>query len=421
MQRRQVINLLGCFAGTIVSSRLGFASILPSLQQANAESFAGTGPASHTDKTIRLFLCGDVMTGRGIDQILPHPSQPRIYESFMHSAEDYVLLAEGVYGPISQPVSFDYIWGDALPQLQLFNPDVSFINLETSVTTSDDYWQGKGINYRMHPKNTPCLQALGINACSLANNHVLDWGYAGLTDTLNALTKAGIQTTGAGHDRQQAAQPAILSLPQKGRVITFGLCTQSSGVPRDWAATPQKAGVYLVDEWNLGWLGEFSNRVQALKQPEDIVICSIHWGGNWGYKIPDNRRALAHRLIDEARVDIVHGHSSHHALGIERYRGRLILYGCGDFINDYEGIAGYEQFRGDLPLLYQIRFDPAQHRLLDLTMLPMHIKRMRLNSIRPKDLHWLHATLDRESRYLGSRVKLTKDNRIRLIPSELIN
>jgi poly-gamma-glutamate capsule biosynthesis protein CapA/YwtB (metallophosphatase superfamily) len=59
-------------------------------------------------------------------------------------------------------------------------------------------------------------------------------------------------------------------------------------------------------------------------------------------------RQFAHALIDEAGFDLVHGHSSHHPKAIEVHHGRIILYGCGDFITDYEGIKGYESFRDDL-------------------------------------------------------------------------
>ena len=61
-----------------------------------------------------LFLCGDVMTGRGIDQILPHPGMPQLFEPYARSALNYVALAESVGGPLTRPVDFDYIWGDAL-------------------------------------------------------------------------------------------------------------------------------------------------------------------------------------------------------------------------------------------------------------------------------------------------------------------
>ena len=131
---------------------------------------------------MRIFLCGDVMTGRGIDQVLPHPCDPRLHERNMESATGYVRLAEQANGPIPTPVDFPYIWGAALDEFRCARPDARIINLETSITHSDSYIP-KGINYRMSPENAGCLAAAGVDCCVLGNNHVLDWGHAGLLDT----------------------------------------------------------------------------------------------------------------------------------------------------------------------------------------------------------------------------------------------
>ena len=106
----------------------------------------------------------------------------------------------------------------------------------------------------------------------------------------------------------------------------------------------------------------------------------------------------------------MHGHSSHHAKAIEIHREKLILYGCGDFINDYEGIPGYEDFRGDLSLLYIVTLSASDGRLVDLTLKPFKISRFRLNRAARADAAWLRDMLDRESRQFGVRVALNPDN-----------
>jgi len=197
---------------------------------------------------ITLFLCGDVMTGRAIDQVLPHPGDPRLHEPYVRDARGYVRLAEAVNGSIGAPVDFAYIWGDALAELERRKPDIRLINLETAVTDSDDHWPAKGIHYRMHPRNLPAISAAAIHCCTLANNHVLDWGYRGLAETLQSLRRSGIATAGAGQDLQEARAPAILEVPGKGRVIVLGLGHVSSGIPGNWAATPERPGVHLLDD-----------------------------------------------------------------------------------------------------------------------------------------------------------------------------
>ena len=184
--------------------------------------------------SIRLFLAGDVMTGRGVDQILPAPSEPVLYESYVTDARDYVELAEQLNGRIHRPVDYAYIWGDLLTVLKRFAPDARIVNLETSVTSCDAFWRGKGINYRMHPRNVACLEAAQIDCAMLANNHVLDWGYGGLAETVTVLRGAGLRPSGAGMTKLEAHAPAVIDLGLRGRVLIFAFASESSGVPRAW-------------------------------------------------------------------------------------------------------------------------------------------------------------------------------------------
>ncbi len=81
---------------------------------------SAAGASSKISNRITIFMCGDVMTGRGVDQVLPNPGEPLIHEPYMQSAGGYVKIAEEVNGPIQQPVSFSYIWGDALEELDCY-------------------------------------------------------------------------------------------------------------------------------------------------------------------------------------------------------------------------------------------------------------------------------------------------------------
>jgi len=151
-------------------------------------------------------------------------------------------------------------------------------------------------------------------------------------------------------------------------------------------------------------VGSIVDELAEIKRPRDVVVVSIHWGPNWGYQAPTDQRRFAHALIEEAGVSIVHGHSSHHAKAIEVYKDRLILYGCGDFLNDYEGIAGFEEFRGDLSLMYFADVDAADGRLRALDMTPLQIRRFQLSHPSREDVDWLRQTLDRESAPFETRV-----------------
>lgn len=261
---------------------------------------------------MRLFLSGDVMPGRGIDQILPQPCDPALHESHMRSALGYVALAEAANGPIRRPVDPAYIWGAALDELRKLRPDARIVNLETSITRSDD-WAAKGINYRMSAQNAVCLSAAAIDCCVLANNHVLDWGQAGLRETLASLAGLQIKTARAGPSSEEAVAAAILNIADKGRIIVFSMASATSGIPGSWSATAVSVGVNLLPDLSPATIQTIAEQILRVRRPHNVIVVSIYWGPNWGYEIPDQQRRFAHALIDNAPVSVIHGHSSHHA------------------------------------------------------------------------------------------------------------
>jgi poly-gamma-glutamate capsule biosynthesis protein CapA/YwtB (metallophosphatase superfamily) len=355
---------------------------------------------------VTLFLCGDLMTGRGIDQVLPISNAPMLLESYVHDARVYIALAEKRNGPIPDTVDYRYLWGDALVILDDIQPAARIVNLETSVTTSDDFWPRKGIHYRMHPGNVEVLKVAGINCCVLSNNHVIDLGFRGLLETLETLRRAGINTAGAGETAAEAASPAILEIAPDIRVAVFGYGTESAGVPKAWAARGGSPGVNFIPSLSPQAAAEVIESIKRQSRPEDLVIFSVHWGGNWGYSVPEEQIRFARMLIDSEAVDVVHGHSSHHVRPLEIYRGKLIVYGAGDFLNDYEGIEGNESYRDDLALMYFPTFDSRTGRLTRLRMVPVQIFRFSLRRASAADAAWLSEVLNTESRHFGTRVRL---------------
>jgi poly-gamma-glutamate synthesis protein (capsule biosynthesis protein) len=320
--------------------------------------------------------------------------------------------AEARNGPIDKPVAPSYIWGDALGELGRVIPD-AIVNLETSVTASDDYWPGKGINYRMHPENVGCLAAARIDVCGLANNHVLDYRYNGLTETLDTLRRAGLKTVGAGRNVDEAQTPAAIPLANGGRVIVCAFGVEDSGIPAQWAVRADRAGVDLLPDLSEKTATAIVNRMHRVKGPRDVAVVSVHWGSNWGYEVASDKVQFAHWLVDGG-IDVVHGHSSHHLRPIEVYGGRLILYGCGDFIDDHEGIEGYEQYRDDLVLMYFATLSQQGNGLVGLEMTPMQIRKMWLNRTAPVDSAWLRDRLERVSAPYGSHVNLQSDGTLTL-------
>jgi poly-gamma-glutamate synthesis protein (capsule biosynthesis protein) len=358
-------------------------------------------------RPVRLLFCGDVMTGRGVDQILPHPGDPALYERSVRDARRYVELAEAANGPIPRPVDYRWPWGDALQAIDDAAPDVRVMNLETSITRSDDYEPGKAVHYRMNPDNMPCLTIARTDVWTLANNHVLDFGIGGLVETLDVLADAGVATVGAGHDTEHAQRPVTVD-PDGATISVFAFGMPSSGVPTGWAATTDRPGVNVVGKSSDAAAKELLQRIGQAKRRGELVVVSVHWGSNWGYDVPSSDVRLGRRLIEHG-ADVVFGHSSHHPRPIEVYNGRLILYGCGDLIDDYEGITGYEEYRDDLRLLYFVTLDADNGRLLALQMMPFQARQMRLHRASEPDSGWLAGVLGRANRRFGTSVGPTPD------------
>lgn len=362
--------------------------------------------------TVTLLLCGDVRLGRGVDQTLAHPGDPTLHESYVHDARGYVDLAERVSGVIPRPVEDTWSWGEALSEIERSRPGILVINVETSVTISGDFAPGKPIHYRMSPDNLGCLVAAHPDVCVLANNHVLDLGAQGLQESLQRLAAAGLATAGAGHDLASALAPAVVSADATATVSVLAYAHRSSGVPAGWAAGVRQPGVALLPDLSTTTSAAIAARIEREKARGAIVVVSLHWGSNWGFDIPGAQVHFAHRLVD-AGADIVHGHSSHHPRPIEVFADRLVLYGCGDFINDYEGIGGHEEYRGDLRLLYRVAVAP-DGALVGVDLVPFCSRRLRLERAVTSDVKWLVSLLDTESRRYAVGLQATPDEMIAL-------
>ena len=320
------------------------------------------------------------MLGRLIDQLFPthvhEPSEEQIVHRIKKS--DASLCNYSANTP----------WGNMLPLLH--SADLRLINLETSVTTHTIKWPNKVFNYRTHPTNIQALKVAKIDYASLANNHTLDFSEEGLDDTIQALQAAGIRYTGAGLHAEDAQTPAIIPIQRSfdpGNESHAVQIFSASDHPTDWARVPT---FHLID-----YSQATKQRLRRLIQgyngnvASSLKVFSVHWGPNYSWQPAKEIRDLAHFLIDECGVDIIHGHSSHHVQGIERPRpGKLIIYGCGDFIDDY---ALTPDYRNDLSAIWRVTVaDPsmqAEKKLVvkNLEIFPTRIKNFQTHLLETKD------------------------------------
>ncbi|MDI3339234.1 MAG: CapA family protein [Sphaerobacter sp.] len=169
------------------------------------------------------------------------------------------------------------------------------------------------------------LLLAGIDGVSLANNHSMNFGGAGMRDTLAALDRAGIRHFGGGADLAAAQAPAIFDL--RGlRVAYLGFDGITGDVYGASADSPGTAPL-RVDGLVAG--------IEAARQHADIVIPFIHWGVEYTLTPTDEQRALARRAI-EAGASLVVGSHPHWVQGMEIHQGRPIVYSLGNFVFDQE-------------------------------------------------------------------------------------
>ena len=364
--------------------------------------------------TIRILFAGDLMTGRGIDQVLAKPLPPATFETQVRNARRYVRLAERANGPIPRRNPPAYVWGDAIDEMERLAPDLRIVNLGTAITSAVTAWSGKDTYHRMSPRHIGSLTAGGLSACAMANDHALDFDYPGLRETLSALHEADIAIAGAGADASKAHEPAVFPLQNGTRLLLFAWATPSSGIPAGWAATESRPGIAVLPGLGEADAREVKACVEHHRRPGDLVIVSLHWGDRRMRLVPPEHREFAHRLVDLGAVDVLHGHASHAPLPIEVYEGKLILHGCGDLINDDEGLPSHEDWHVDLGCLYAVTLARADGRLQELEIVPFQRRRFRLCWPEERATQWLLERLNQGGADFCTPIAIERDGRLRL-------
>ena len=293
---------------------------------------------------ITLALTGDVMLGRGVAEALDgrmHPEEP---------------------------------WGDVMPLMDA--ADLRIINLECAITDNERPWTRtpKVFHFRAQPSAIETLRTARIDACSLANNHTLDFEEQGLLDTLEHLDAAGIRHAGAGRNREEAAEPAIVNvLAEHTRRVALLAFTDNE--PPFAAGTDRPGTNYLPVSLKPDVLRRVERAVSDVREMGvDTIIFSNHWGPNMVQRPKEIFRRFARAVIDRG-VDIYYGHSAHVFQGVEIYRGKPILYDTGDFIDDY---AVDPKFRNDWSFLFQASIEDGRFERLDLTPVKLSYARVDL-------------------------------------------
>jgi poly-gamma-glutamate capsule biosynthesis protein CapA/YwtB (metallophosphatase superfamily) len=303
-----------------------------------------------------IALTGDVMLGRHVDEVL------------------------AVRGP-------RYAWGDLLPLLH--EADLRMINLECALTSHTAEWHNghkKVFYFRADPeRGAATLEVAGVDFAALANNHIGDFGNAGLLETIGVLDRHHIAHAGAGANLAAARMPAVLNAGGlQIAVVAF------ADHPPEWAATPASPGInYVPIAMTPSTLSTVDEVIASTRAVASLVIATFHWGPNMRERPSPSFRAFAHHVI-EAGADVFWGHSAHVVQGIEIWQGKPILYDTGDFLDDY---AVDPELRNDLSALFLLRVSSAGIEGLDL--IPVVIADCQVNRAHGEERRWFQHRIKR--------------------------
>ncbi len=320
------------------------------------------------DTTVaRLALAGDVMLGRGVNEVVAERGNA-------------------------------YPWGDLLPRL--WGMDLFAINLECALTSVTQPWQpAKAFHFRADPERARVLRLGRVDFAALANNHIGDFGPAGLVETVEALDRAGIAHAGAGANLDAARRPAFL----RARGYRVGILAWADH-PSEWAAEADQPGInYTPVSLSPDDFPVVEAAIRQARPLADLLVFSIHWGPNMRDRPLPEFQAFARNVVD-AGVDVFWGHSAHLVQGVEVRDRRLILYDTGDFLDDY---AVDPAKRNDLSALFVVQFGLFGIERLDLV--PVRIGDCRVNLATGRDRDWLLERIQDLCREFDTALLRTED------------
>jgi poly-gamma-glutamate capsule biosynthesis protein CapA/YwtB (metallophosphatase superfamily) len=291
------------------------------------------------------------------------------------------------------------LWSPALRDM-LGKCDAVVCNLECCISARGRRTRairGKPFFFRAPPRAVRALEAAGVSAAALANNHALDFGPEALLDTLEHLREAEIAAVGAGPDERGARSGQIV----RAGGLRLGVLALSDH-PAEYAATADSPGIAYaplskaVPDWA-------ALELARLREEADVVVAFPHWGPNMTVRPSPPQRRCASDFLD-AGADIVVGHSAHVFHGVERHGGGLALYDLGGAVDDY---AVDRQLRNDLGVLALWRPGAAP----EVELVGLRLDFCRTTLAEGPDAAWIHARLEHACGELGSRVERTEAGR----------
>ncbi len=207
--------------------------------------------------------------------------------------------------------------------------DIAIANLEAPLTADGEEFADKKYTFKAPPHFVSGIAAAGFDVVTLANNHIIDFGCEGLSNTMTTLQNAGIEHSGAGENRRQACSPAFIDV----NGVSVAFLGFSMTYPKEFWATPDSCGTCYPTE-------ELLHRViSECEQQADLTVVSFHWGAE-KHTMPREYQVEYGRMAIDFGADLVLGHHPHVLQGLELYKGKLIAYSLGNYVfASYSNVA----------------------------------------------------------------------------------
>ena len=204
--------------------------------------------------------------------------------------------------------------------------DLVMVNLETAITDRGEPAAGKAFHFRSPAMSFAALKAAGVDVVGMANNHALDYGPVGMSDTFDAIAASGMPVLGLGRDATEAFRPHITSVNGQRIAIFAATDWLEPALVSQWAATDTRPGLaFCFDPSRL------VSAVSSVRPQVDTVVVFLHWGTETTHCASPEQHTLARSLI-AAGADIIVGSHAHRVFGAGHVGDALVAYGLGNFV-----------------------------------------------------------------------------------------
>jgi len=265
---------------------------------------------------LTVFITGNPS---GIEYIQAQTDTPASSATLDSSFVNLVSVGDIMLGhrliPFMKTYGSDYPFRKIAPVVR--KADIALGNLEAPFTKTGEPYP-KTYTFRVPPLFAKGLSFCGIDIVTLANNHIMDYGEAGLFSTMSVLDQLKIPYIGAGKNIQDSTKPVFMNV--RGTII--GFLGYSMTYPDEFYATPDSAGT--------AYPYEMDKQIERCAKNSDVTVVTFHWGGEHLEYPKDYQVVYAQRAIDNG-ADLVVGHHPHSIQGVEKYKSGLIAYSLGNF------------------------------------------------------------------------------------------